>query len=180
MVVSVIGLGSSAEGWFNTPCDISIGVNDCAKFGKDPDYLLLANWPMKFPQHRLNIIKDTRPKQFFSSVEQWKAYFPGMIKIRLNSWDGPLYRWRPEEFSSSDTSPFIAVSMAYKLGASNIVLWGVDMVDHHIHNTKNPARVMELRKWHQMIGALDREGVKVWLGKEGSVLNLPVWISSQR
>jgi len=174
MIISIIGCADSASDWHKVKCDRSIGVNDSWKFNYPTDDLLVCNWPVKFPQYRLDIIKNSKPKQFYSSIDQWSTYFPNMVKIRLTSWDGHLYKDRPDVFSHSDTSPFIAVSMAYKAGAQDIILWGVDMIDHSLMNQQNPYTAMELRKWGQLIDTLEREGVKVWLGKSGSALNLPV------
>lgn len=177
MIVSIVACGDSAEHWHKIPCDLSIGCNDAFKWGHKTNYLLLANWPAKFPQYRLDIIKNSKPDKFFSSVEQWRAYFPNMIKIRLNSWDGHLYKNRPDEFSSSNTSPFIATSMAYKLGASKIILWGVDFKTHKVYNESNPQTKTELSQWKQIIAALRKEGVEVYLGDKGSLMEefLPIW-----
>jgi hypothetical protein len=170
MIVSIVACGDSASEWHKKPCDHSIAVNDAWKFGHPTDSLLIANWPVKFPQHRLDIIKSSKPKQFYSHIDQWRTYFPNMVKIRLNSWDGHLYKNRPDEFSSSQTSPFIALSMAYKMGATKIILWGVEMIGHMTYNKQNPETKMELRKWRQITEAIQKEGVEVFLGAPGSAL----------
>lgn len=177
MIVSVVACGDTASEWHKVKCDLSIGVNDAFKFGYPTDYLLCCNWPQKFPAHRLNIIKASRPITFYSNVEQWRAFFPGMVKIRLNSWDGHLYPTRRDEFSSSNSSPFIATSMAYKAGAKDIILWGVEFVNHAVLHKDNPQTKNELRMWKGLVAALNGEGVNVWLGKEGSLLEefVPVW-----
>jgi hypothetical protein len=175
MIVSVIGCGESAADWHKVTCDYSIGCNDAWKFGHSTDALISANWPSKFPKHRLDIIKTSTPEVFYSHVDQWRAFFPNMVKIQLNSWDGHLYPERKNEFSSSNTSPFIAMSMGYKMGAHDIILWGVDLVNHKVYTPENPQTKVELRRFNDYVKALDLEGVKVWLGAEGSVLKLPVW-----
>lgn len=175
MTISIVACGSSAEGWNKVPCDRSISVNDSWKWGHPTTDLLVANQPLKFPQHRLNIIKASIPKRFWSQLSSWSTYFPNMAHIRLTSWDGHLYPERLDTFSHADTSPFIAISMAYKFGAKDIILWGVDMVDHHIYHAGNMQLKTEIKRYHAMIEALDKEGVKVWLGAPGSALNLPVW-----
>lgn len=177
MIVSVVACGDTASEWHKVKCDLSIGVNDAFKFCYPTDYLLCCNWPTKFPIHRLNIIKASRPKTFYSNVEQWRAFFPGMVKIRLNSWDGHLYPTRRDEFSSAHTSPFIAMSMAYKQGAKDIILWGVEFISHSTYDQHNPQTRAEVKVYKQMVESLNREGVNVWLGKEGSLLEefVPVW-----
>jgi len=177
MIVNVVACGDSADGWHKVPCDLSIAVNDAFKWGHPADWLLVCNWPMKFTSHRLNIIKNSTPKQFFSSVDQWSTWFPNMVKIRLSSWDGHLYKDRPDFFTSSHTSPIIAMSMAYKQGAKDIILWGVDFVDHGTFNPENPQTKTEVRTYKAMCEALKKEGVNVWLGAKGSLLEefLPIW-----
>jgi hypothetical protein len=175
MTISVVACADSAKDWHKTPCDRSIGCNDAWKFGYPTTDLMVANWPVKFQRPRFEIIKASTPERFWSSVDQWRVYFPSMIKITLNSWDGHLYKERPTEFSHSDSSPFIATSMAYKFGATNIILWGVEMITHPLFNPGNPQFIMELRKWDQLINALAKEGVKVWLGAGESSLKLPIW-----
>lgn len=182
MVISIVACGDTASEWHKVPCDLSIGVNDAWKFGRPTDWLLSCNWPQKFATHRLNIIKESTPKQFYSNVEQWRAFFPGMIKIRLNSWDGHLYKNRLDEFSHAHTSPFIAMSMAYKHGATDIILWGVEFINHSTYDQHNPQTRYEVKTYRGMIESLAKEGVKVWLGKEGSLLEefVPVWVAEKK
>ena len=177
MIVSVVGLGETARDWHKVKADLSIGVNDVEKFGHPVDWLLLANWPQKFPTHRLNIIRSSIPKRLFYSTDQWQGVFFGGTKIRLNSWDGHLYNNRKDEFSSSHTSPFIAMSMAYKAGADDIILWGVEFINHATYGKDNPQTRAEVKTYKQMVDALKVEGVNVWLGKEGSLLEefVSIW-----
>ena len=175
MIVSIIGCADSAGEWYKVKCDRSIGVNDSHKFGYPTDDLLVCNWPVKFPQYRLDIIKNSKPKQFWSNIDQWNTWFPRMVKIKLTSWDGHLYKERPYFFSHAHTSPFIAMSMAYKQGATDIILWGVDFINHSTYDQNNQHTRAEVKTYHNYVDALKKEGVNVWLGKSGSALNLPVW-----
>jgi hypothetical protein len=163
VIVSIIGCGDSAKDWHKVPCDYSLGVNDAFKFGYAFDGIILANWPVKFPSHRLNIIKNTPVKTCFASVDQWSTWFPNMVKIRLNTWDGHLYPERKDEFTCSQTSPIIALSMAYKMGAKDIILWGVEFSTHNLFHKDNPQTKNELRAYKGIIDSLKREGVNVWL-----------------
>lgn len=170
-VISIIGCGASSEGWYKHPHDYSIGVNDMKKFGHDPDSLLICNWPLKFPQHRLNIIKETNPKRFFSNTDAWRTYFPQMEKIYLRSWDGHFYK---DYIVHTDTSPTIAMGLARSMGATEIVLWGCDYIDHHMYHKNNNST--ELRQIKAICEALKNEGVKIYLGASGSALEtfLPI------
>jgi hypothetical protein len=179
MRVAVIGCGDSASEWHDTPHDYSIAVNDGFKWGYHFDALVLANWPIKFPTYRLNIVKESKPKVVYANVDQWSTWFPSMVKIRLRSWDGHLYQERKDEFTCSQTSPIIAMSIAYKMGAKDIILWGVEFIDHGTFNKDNPQTKMELRAYKGMIEAMKKEGVNVYLGAKGSLLEefVPIWHS---
>jgi hypothetical protein len=62
------------------------------------------------------------------------------------------------------------MSLAYNLGATKIVLWGCDFVTHDTWTKQNPQMAIELRQYRQLVDALRREGVKVYLGCKGSLL----------
>lgn len=173
MTVNIIACGDSAKYWDGS--GFSIGVNDAAKWGHKLNCLLVANHPQKFPQDRLEIIKRSQPEKFISQIESWKTYFPNMERIKLRSWDGHFYK---ETFFHTDTSPTIAMDYARKLGATEIILWGVDLVDHKIYNVHNPQSKTELRQIKQITEALRGEGIQVSLGATGSVLSdfLPIKI----
>lgn len=171
MTINIVACGETASIWNGE--GFSIGVNDCFRFEKKTDCLLVANGPLKFPQERLNIIKNSKPQRFFSHLKAWKQYFPQMEEIKLRSWDGHFYK---DFIVNTDTSPTIAMGLARKLGASKIILWGVDFVTHKIYNVDNAVKSNEIRQIKQICEALKHEGVLVSIGASGSVLSqfLPI------
>jgi hypothetical protein len=182
MIVSIIGCGDSAKEWFKTPCDLSIGVNDCFKFGHHPDTLLIINSPVKFEptrkngyNDRLHTIKKTKPKKFVTNDrESWKRYFPNAEEIVLR----PFHKYlRKDQICYSKTSPFVALSYAFKLGAKDIILWGVDMIDHHIYRKGTREGDFEMLEMLKFIALLNNEGVRVWIGNSQTAWNnyLRVW-----
>jgi len=171
MTYSVIGCGSSGEAWNGQ--GLAIGVNDCFKFGKRTPILLIANHFSKFPEHRVETIKQhatgiVKPK-FYCDNHSWRHIFPQYIHTYLRSWDGIL-RKEPNRLQHADTSPFIAISLAYNLGASKIVLYGVDFLSHHLYSDTADRTRIELRTYKHFIEALRGVGVKVNLGAPGSLL----------
>lgn len=180
MTVSIIGCGQTAEHWNEVPCDLSIGVNDAFKFGHKFNLLCLFNHKAKFTQARQQTILNTRPVKLYTHCLSWIEHFPDHVKVKVRSWDGHLYD-DITRLMHADTGPFIGMSLAYCLGASKIILWGVEFKTHGIYNESNPETKIELRKYQQLVTALSKVGIQTYLGKEGSLLEefVPVWKSQQ-
>lgn len=166
MVVDIVALGASASNWEKH--DSSIGVNDCWKFGKPTDALLVANRPQQFIRDRFQTIINSKPTVFYSNTANWSQWFPGWKKLNMVAWYGSLH---PGQQYLSETSPFIAMTLAYNLGAKDIILWGVDFRDHHLFNEGNPQTEREVNTYLQLIEALKEKGVNVWLGAQGTVFD---------
>lgn len=166
MIWSVIGCGSSAQNW--KPEGLSIGVNDCWKFGNPTDYLLVCNRPDQFTKERYETIVQSIPKVFLTYKNCWSAEFPNRIRLSLKPWYGNLHKGA---YYSANTSPFIAMTYAFGNGAKEIILWGVDFVDHHMYNTARPDESKrELECYRELIEEMELQGTKTFLGCKGSVL----------
>ena len=166
MLVSIIGCGTTAKDWFNTPCDLSIGVNDMKKFGKDPDWLILVN--RRFTPEREKIIKATKAKRVLTSIKHWKDHFKNAEEIRMQPFGKHL---KKGHVYSSKTSPFIAMSLAFNAGATDIILWGVDFSPDNPHPViKDKLLNYEVRQYISFIRKLKEYSVNVFLGvKSNSV-----------
>lgn len=167
MTYHIIACGDSAKHWHGQ--GLSIGLNDFYKHGKKTTIMGIFNHRSKFTPDRLDTILKTRPIKFYGDSDSWSNHFPDMIRVKLRSWDGIL-RKEPDRLTHANTSPFIAMSLAYNLGASKIILWGADFESHRMWNKTNPEMQTELRQYRQFTDALRREGVKVHLGAKGSLL----------
>lgn len=179
--VSIIGCGDSAKEWFKTPCDLSIGVNDCLKWGYEVDYLMCLNAPWKFQarkengyQDRLTIIKKSRPQKFITCLEEWRKYWfevemidPRLFGKRLVN--GQLYH--------AKTSPFCAMSYAFNLGAKDIILWGVDFINHGTMKPGKRETEFEIEEYARFADMIGKHGTKVWIGNSETALNkyFEVW-----
>lgn len=148
---------------------ISIGVNDCFRYGHKPNMLVICNHKTKFPADRLKMILDTRPVTLYTNCNSWDKDFRHNVMVKLRSWDGIL-RHEPDRLQCAQTSPFIAMSLAYNLGATKLVLWGVDFIDHSTFSKGNSQTPMELRMYRGFIEELRRNGIKTYLGAPGSLL----------
>jgi len=131
--IAVLGLGSSVtlylkEAPFDFDC--SIGVNDIWRYVKT-DYICCVDPPKSFTPERMKIINESQPIKFFSQFVNWDTrkdfekilIFPGYPDL--------ICRIDTPPYEKSYTSPFVATQIAYKkFGATEIHLFGVDMVNH--------------------------------------------------
>jgi hypothetical protein len=187
-VFTIVATGDSAKDW--TPAGYSIGVNDSWKWGKPTDGLLICNRPQQFSQNRLEIIKSSKPGHFYSDSSDWKEWFnyfktgsskrrlftnnPDFKTTRLLPWSGTLY---PDTVFFSNSSPIIAITLAYCLGAEDIIIWGVDFRTHHLFNDHNAGTRREVEAYLEVFAALKEKGVSVYRGAKGSVFDdkLPLY-----
>jgi hypothetical protein len=177
MTVAIIGAGASAEGWGKQKFDLSIGVNDCYKFGYHPDQLVLINFERKFIPSRLKVILATRPQKLWTHTSTWIKHFRNGEVIKLAPFNG--YVRSKDLIYSSKTSPMVAISLAYKQGATQIVLYGVDMVNHPAYRSGTKHGDYEVKQYLRLFDELYRKGVTVMLGAKGSTFEnkLPIWNS---
>lgn len=177
MIASIVALGPSAKDWHKIPHDFSVGVNDAAMWGKDPDNLVIVNFERKFHSKRLDVIKRTQSK-VWTHTNTWKKHFPDANVIKLSPFSG----WfRKGMYYSLRTSPIVAMSVAVNLGATKLILFGIDFKNHKSFNHGEKRGDHEIRNYVKFFEALRKIGVEIYLGGEGSALQkyLPSWTTSQ-
>ncbi len=172
MIANIIACGPTGELWNGT--GYSIGVNDCWRFGKPTDALVVVDNFRKEPD-RYRIIQDSRPKEFFSQLSWWRDH-QNYKEITLRRFKdifkaGTVYM--------STTTPIIAMSIAVNKGFKEIVLYGVDLTDHKI--CKGKALTKEITVYLKFITELEKLGIKVYLySNYGAFANrLPIWQKQQ-
>jgi hypothetical protein len=176
MILHIIATGETASQWDGL--GPSIGVNDCYKWGHKVDNLLLLNHPNQFQPSRLETILKTKCDKVYTNVfYSWERHFKNLHTV------SPLRRWssgsplKGSVFYHASTSPIVALSMGYNWGHSHLIMWGVDMMNHHKYGTDQPGHVREMRAYHSFITALKNKGVQVYIGAKGTAFDnmLPVW-----
>lgn len=175
MTIHIIASGESGAKWNGE--GPSIGVNDSWKWGHATDYLLLLNYPHQFQPSRLETILKSKPNKLFTNIpSSWTKHFSNVVDVKLQKWSSTIKPSKNHTYHAN-TSPFVAISLAYSWGFNHIVLWGVDMVNHHRYGKDQPKFFQEFEKYRTFISALKREGVQVHLGATGTVFDniLPVW-----
>jgi len=178
-IFSIVATGDSAKDW--VPNGYSIGVNDAFKFGRPTDALVLCNKPATFAKDRLQTIINSKPSTFYSHKADWAQWFPSWKKLRLHTWSGTLHDHHRSDGPSAysfNSSPIIAITLAYNLGAKEIIIWGVDMKNHHSFNDKNPETKKEVQAYLEVFAALKEKGAQVYLGAKGGVFDdhLPIYL----
>lgn len=179
MTAFIIGLGASAEGWYNHPHDLSIGVNDAIKWGKDTDYLLLIDSfnGFKNEPERVKTISRSKAK-ILTHGDTWKKIFPKYEVLRLQGFSKHLNR---KHVYSSKSSPFVAASYAFHLGATDIVLFGCDYVNHPTLKEGSKIYDYELRNWERMSKLMEQQETYLFVSSGESKVSefLPVWLTGK-
>lgn len=174
MTTAIIGAGESARYWGRNQFDLSIGVNDCFKFGYQPDQLVLINFERKFNPQRLKTILATRPQKVWTHTSTWKRHFSNAEVIKLCPFNGFV---RNGLIYSSKTSPLVALSLAVIQGASEIIVFGIDMLNHPSYRQGTKQGDHEIKIYLKFFEQLEKRGIKVWRGAHGSVFDsaLPLY-----
>lgn len=179
MTIHVISCGESGAKWHGQ--GPSIGVNDCAKWGYPIDYLVLLNLPSQFQYSRFETIKETKPRKVLTNTPNaWAKYFENVQQIPLSKWSSTTKLMNSVTYHSN-TSPFVAISLAHQWGFKKIVLWGVDFITHPRYGKQGTGHVREMIKYVSFIKALNSSGTNVYLGSLGTALDnhLQVWNSEK-
>lgn len=169
--ISIIGCGPTAPQWDGT--GLSIGVNDCWRFGKPTDHLVCVNTKKQFTDERLSWILNSQPTGFYTHYEEYREHFPKEVFVKLQENEFQKWRGRLQEgiLQFSKTSPFVAISLAHKMGATEINIYGVDFVDHKVYNPTNEVELKaEIRNYKDLFDQLKAKGIKITTTKE-SYLN---------
>lgn len=171
--VSIIGCGETASQWDGK--GFSIGVNDCWRFGKPTDYLVVVNTKKQFTEERLNWIIRSQPERLYTHSEDYRHDFPESIFFKLK--EDCFQKWRGKLIDStvqfSKTSPFVAISLAYSIGAKTINLYGVDFNNHKTYNPSNTSDFLhEINNYKSLFQQLKAKGITINCTKESYLNNV--------
>lgn len=172
--IHVLGTGPSLKHY--TPDEsTTVGVNDIYKYHKT-DYIVCVDLPKRFNPERLKIIKESKPKEFFTFYpKDWEPIrkVTELRRGRRGSVDTLTNR---QQICYSNNSTFVATIMAYHLGAKRIVLHGVDFTGHK--DLSEPiVQQAAIDDFVKLFFALSRLGVKLMVGSNDSLLSpkMPIW-----
>jgi hypothetical protein len=166
MKFDVLGLGESLKE-FKPSKNKTIGVNDIFKH-HSTDYLVCVDKPSRFTKDRLNTILKSDVKKFYTHLNEWSRLKVRTQIIKLNGLRGSLKGIEGDEVCYSNNSTFVAVVLAYKMGATQINIYGADFNTHP--NFKNTLLETALEDFQKLFDYLIEQGVKINISK-GSKLN---------
>lgn len=172
MKCSIIACGETAKEWDRQ--GYSIGVNDCWKYHPTNVLVVINSFSGRADKERLKIIEQSKPT-FFLSHTKWKR--PDFRFINILTFTG---RIEPGQFyHNNGSSPFVATTVAVAMGFKDIILYGVDMVDHPI--IKDSYLEREVDSWRRLSAAIVKYDCRLYLGKNYGALSpiLPAWNSAQ-
>lgn len=175
MKIAVLGLGPSLDNYSpSLYFDLVIGVNDISgRLGpeQDADIVVCVDTPNSFSNEpkRLEVIKNCRPiKGFYGNSNLWSIYQPNFNLLKLAPVRGDT-SFIDTHVLKSNNSTYVAVSLAYRLGAKEIVLYGVDFINHkHI---KDKTLDMALKDFRKLYTALRERNVFLFVGSKESRLS---------
>lgn len=177
-IIDVLGLGETISDYSGE--NESVGVNDIFKFHR-VDHLLVMDQPHRFTKERLSTILLSTPKKFYSNVKidgayVWEKLVNNFVPIETERGRGFVKTLDSKEYSISNNSPFTACVLAYKLGAKNIVMHGVDFINHP-HLSKDNSIQNVLQHFKTLRSALNNRGVGLFVSSKKSRLSeiIPVY-----
>lgn len=162
----VAGCGSSLNYYTDFSNNYVIGVNDIERI-LTPDFLVVVNDVRTFMRGRWDYVKESLSPVIFSHMDN-----PGpitrssnLVKLQIGERNNP----RLDQFAVVDhtmNSPYMAIIIAYQLGAKKIAMVGVDFTqDHFFSNTgthKLSKHVKNMdHEFSVLRNELEKRGVKV-------------------
>jgi hypothetical protein len=156
---------------------ITIGVNDVPQLF-DPTYLLITDSPHRFNLKRQSFINSSGANHLFTCAKGWRH--PNMVHFDLGE-KGKTSISHPDRIDHFVNSPYVALGLAYRLGARKIGMIGVDFTDGHFYNPRDgshPVIKMNYLKrvnssYQLMLKTLKDGGAELYNLSQISKLDLP-------
>lgn len=145
--------------------NIRIGVNDIAP-QYNVDYKVVVDAPHRFTKERLHTIIQFPAKKFFTHLPVWQTLVNNVELFKCCNGRGNLKRF-DTHVSYSNNSPYVAVIIAYKLGAKRINIYGADFNNHH--SLKGSNRETALKHFKALVQLLNEKEVNVFTASQSSL-----------
>ena len=133
--IIVCGCGTSLLGFEEHHSDyITIGVNDVPKLF-EPTYLVVTDHQGRFKeQRRKDLVNNSKAKRLFTCAAGWRHKNIVHFDLGEKALKNLDSQHKIDHFVNS---PYVAACLAYKLGARNIGIIGVDFNTGHFYNPKD-------------------------------------------
>lgn len=187
MRAAILGLGESIKEYSadkirnifypEDDYNFTIGVNDIEKHGIIVDYLVVTDPLSNFTKDRSSIIKSSKPKKNFVTISPPtnSHLYNGIkklnpIKIKTTRFNDKMKIDDLSIFPHAGTSTFFATVYAYRKGATEIKIYGMDLKTHKIITKESDAYKKEVKAWKWIASEFNRVDVRLkWT--EGSFLD---------
>lgn len=134
--IVVCGCGTSLTSFIPYKDEfLTIGVNDVPK-AFNPKYLVVTDHVTRFAGKRKDIVMSSKVDAFFTCVKGWSH--PRLVHFNLGT-RALKNLDSPNLVDYFLNSPYVAVNIAYKMGAKKIGLIGVDFTNGHFYNPNDGA-----------------------------------------
>lgn len=174
----VCGCGSSLNTLENTGDNIVIGVNDVGR-KLTPDYLVIVNNVPNFKWGRWEHVRNTRAKTIFTHIKNLPIENPERnVILNLGKFEGfDINNLGFIDYTTN--SPYMAVIIAYQLGARKIGIIGVDFTPNHFFKESGTHIINRdidnvIKQYKNLGEELIKNGVKIAnLSQESMITSWP-------
>jgi hypothetical protein len=177
-LVYILACGETGAQMPDDACAHVIGVNDAGKFDKRINELFFLNRPRHFNEpagyracSRLDVITHTQVERVVTLEalsREWRSYFLDKVHtVSVTRWSKTFHK---DQVYHTDNSPFSAMCYAVTIGATDVVLYGVDLNNHRYLKAINSAPAFS-----QYAVAARKIGVNIYKAHTDQNLNLPLW-----
>ncbi len=162
----IAGCGSSLNYYSDFSKYYVIGVNDIERI-LTPDFLVVVNDARTFMRGRWEYVRDSLSPVIFSHIDN-----PGpitrsshLVKINIGERSNPNLD-RMDRVDYTMNSPYMAIIIAYQLGAKKIGMVGVDFTQDHFFSNTGTHKLAKHAKnidmeYSILRNELEKRGVKV-------------------
>ncbi len=174
MRYNILGLGESLAQYIPDN-NKTIGVNDIFKY-HNVDYLVCIDLPTRFKKDRLKTILNSTPQKFFTHhYSEWRPLVNNLQGLNMSAGNDFSKLDKNDIIIHSNNSVFVACVLAYKMGATEIIIYGSDFNTHP--NFDEQAIKTALRHFKNLYNELKKRGVNLFVCTSESKLSnvLPIW-----
>ena len=160
----ICGCGASLKNFDNFDNHITIGVNDAGRqiWCK---YLVVVNTPNTFKWDRWKYVRDNTSECVFTHLPDLPMEDSKKVIVNLGKYGGiDLENYGFIDYTTN--SPYMAIIIAYQMGASKIAIVGVDFTQNHFFadtgtHVVNRQIDQTMLEYSQLGKALTEKGIKI-------------------
>jgi hypothetical protein len=160
----ICGCGASLKNFDNFDNHITIGVNDAGRqvWCK---YLVVVNTPNTFKWDRWKYVEDNKSEWVFTHLPDLPIDNDKKIVVNLGKYAGKdLENYGFIDYTTN--SPYMAIIIAYQMGASKIAIVGVDFTQNHFFaetgtHIVNRQIDQTMTEYSELGKALTEKGIKI-------------------